>query len=138
MFTKSITAGVLAVSLSFTSLAPSTASAQISEEDAVVGLVTLLLLGTAIHNSRERRDPAPVAHPNRGWRVLPADCRRDVVTRGGGTVRMFTTGCLSNSYRSMNRLPDHCYIAVRNRNGQQRAGYRAPCLRDAGFRTDRH
>lgn len=58
MLTKTLTAGILALSLALTSVTPTTASAQISDEDAIAGLIALLLLGAVVHESRNN-DPAP-------------------------------------------------------------------------------
>ena len=80
MLTKTLTAGVLAVSLSLTSLAPTRAAA-LSDEDVAVGIISLLLLGAAIHNNRDRSHAAPAPTPtpqpqaNRGWRVLAAESK---------------------------------------------------------------
>lgn len=75
---KTLTAGVLAVTLAATSIAPTQASADVSRDDAIIGIATLLLLGAAIHNSRDndraetsRSQPEP---PRPDWRVLPANC----------------------------------------------------------------
>ena len=75
--TKTLTAGVLSLTLAMTSLAPTTAQAGLSEEETV-GLITLLLLGAAIHNNR-RDDDAREYHPrppqgNVNRRVLPGSC----------------------------------------------------------------
>lgn len=139
MFTKTLMAGVLATSLALTSLSPTTASAAMSDEDAIAGILTLLLLGAAIHNRRDR-DPAPAPQPDvtDNWRVLPANCIRDVTRRNGNTIRMFGQRCLNNNYNHVNRLPDQCHVRVRNQNNQVRQGYRVRCLRREGFRTNRH
>ena len=144
MIMKTLTAGVLATSLAFTSLTPATASAEISDGDAVVGLITLLLLGAAIHNNRDddvRTQPAHpprVTHPapRRDWRVLPAQCLQTVTRRNGDRVRLFTQRCLTNNYAQTQRLPQACHVQFRTRDGGHRAGYRAACLRNQGFRTN--
>ncbi|MBU2992190.1 hypothetical protein Q4555_10250 [Octadecabacter sp. 1_MG-2023] len=139
---KTFTAGILASSMALTSIAPSSAQAGMSEEE-VFGLLSLLVIGAAIHHSRND-DPAPSPQVNRTPRaesarqVLPSSCRRDIETRRRGTVRMFTQRCLNNNYRNVDRLPQACHITVRTQNGQQRQGYSAQCLRNAGFRTTRH
>ena len=64
MFTKTLTAGVLAASLAHTSMAPTSASARISDEDAIAGILTLLFIGAAIHSSRNNDvAPAPTPQP---------------------------------------------------------------------------
>ena len=42
MIMKTLTAGVLAISLTVTSLAPTSAAADISKDDAIAGILTLL------------------------------------------------------------------------------------------------
>lgn len=139
MIMKTLTAGVLAASLTLTSLTPTTATAGFSDEDALAGVLTLLFLGAVIHNSRNN-DPAPVRQPPRvdnSWRVLPANCLRRLETRRGNTVRLFGQRCLNNNYDNVNRLPQSCHVRVRTAEGQRRQGFRARCLREAGFRTNR-
>lgn len=138
---KTLTAGVLSATLALTAVAPTTASAQISDEDALAGIVTLLFLGAAIHNSRNNNDPAPAtttrSQRNDNWRVLPRNCRSDITRRNGNTIRMFTQRCLNNNYRHVNRLPQECHVRVRTDTGQRRQGFRARCLQNQGFRTTR-
>lgn len=147
MFMKTLTAGVLAVSLTLTSLTPSTATAQISEEDAIAGIITLLLLGAVVHNSRDRSEPAtPQRQPRaqaqsqaqHGWRVLPAQCLHQVTRRNGNEIRFFGQRCLNRSYAHTERLPAACHVSFRTQNGQHRQGYRARCMQNQGFRTNRH
>lgn len=140
---KTLTAGVLAATLSLTSLAPTTATAELSRDDAIVGIATLLLLGAAIHNSRDN-DPTPSRTPTRtsprgdAWRVLPANCLTHATRRNGDQVRFFGQRCLNNNYRAVNRLPQACRVEFRARSGHLRQGYSARCLRNQGFRTNRH
>jgi len=141
MFMKTLTAGILAASLAVTSLTPTSATAGISDEDAIAGILTLLLLGAAIHNSRDNDTavaPQPQPRVDRGWRVLPASCIRNVNRRNGNTIRIFGQRCLNNNYAHVARLPEACHVRVRNENGQRRQGFRVRCLRNQGFRTDRH
>ena len=143
MLTKTLTAGVLAVSLSLTSLAPTRAAA-LSDEDVAVGIISLLLLGAAIHNNRDRSHaaPAPTTTPqpqaNRGWRVLPNDCLRQTTRISGDRLRFFGQNCLRNNYAHMDRLPRQCHVVFRNQNGDRRQGYRLRCLENNGFRVSRH
>lgn len=141
MIMKTLTAGVLAASLAITSLSPTQASAGLSD-DEVAGLLTLLFLGAVIHNNRNN-DPAPVPQPVRpraddNWRVLPLACLQRIENRRGQTVRFFGQRCLTRSYNYVSRLPQACHIQFRTENGQRRQGFSARCLRDAGFRTNRH
>ena len=134
--TKTLTAGVLSLTLALTSLAPTNVQAGISDEDAVAGILTLLLLGAVIHNRNDRTERATT--PRRDWRVLPANCIRQHTRRNGNTVRIFGQRCLNNNYAHVDRLPEACHIRFRNENGQRRQGYRVRCMRNQGFRTDRH
>lgn len=131
---KTLTAGVLALALTLTSVTATPARAEISEGDAVVGLITLLLLGAAISN-RDNDNPQ-VDQRGRGenWRVLPAHCLTTVNTRGG-EVRMFGLRCLNRNYAHVNRLPARCEISVRGPR-HMRHGYVPRCLRHEGFRME--
>lgn len=142
MFIKTLTAAVLSVSLAFSSLTPTPAQAGLSDEEKIVGLFTLFLLGAAISNRNDK--PAPATPPqvttprgHQDWRVLPSECRREVTPRRGEIIRFFGQRCLTNNYSYMNRLPQSCHVQFRMQQGQQRRGYGARCLREAGFRTDR-
>lgn len=138
MFMKSLTAGVLAVTLSFTSVAPTPVQAD-DRSDAIVGIISLLLLGAAIHNSRDGDVSVQTnPQPNQRWRVLPANCLREFTRRNGNTIRMFPQRCLNRNYAHLNRLPEACHVRIRTDTGQQRQGFRAGCLRNQGFRTNRH
>ena len=146
MFARSlkttITAGLLATTLAMTAVVPNSAEARMSD-DEIVGLLGLLAFGAIIHHRRNSNDvaPAPAPQPqptvNRGWRVLPVDCIRNVTRRNGNTIRVFGQRCLNNNYNHPNRLPEVCHVRVRNENGQRRQGYRVRCMRDHGFRTNR-
>jgi len=144
MLFKTFTAGLLATTLSFTSIAPTTASAELSREDAVVGVATLLLLGAAIHNSRDDDDDHSSrrsggnGHRGDGWRVLPSECLTRVTRRNGDRVRIFGQRCLNNNYRAVHRLPQECHVSLRTRDGHRRQGFGARCLQNQGFRTTRH
>jgi len=135
MFAKTLTAGVLAASLALTSLTPTRANAW-SDEEVAVGVITLLLLGAAIHNNRNQ-ETDPSRRVTRDWRVLPVDCLRNATRRNGNTIRYFGQRCLNNSYAHASRLPSRCHVRFRNANDQRRRGYRADCLRSEGFRTNR-
>ncbi|HCP81745.1 MAG TPA: hypothetical protein DIT67_09190 [Octadecabacter sp.] len=145
MFVRSLkttfTAGLLATTLALTAVTPNSAAARMSDEE-IAGLLGLLAFGAIIHNRRNNDvtpTPAPQPQPsvNRGWRVLPVDCVRNVTRRNGNTIRMFGQRCLNNNYNHPNRLPEACHVRVRNENGQRRQGYRVRCMRDHGFRTNR-
>ena len=144
MFTKTLTAGFLAISLTLASVAPTPAAAQISNEDALTGLLALLLFGAAVHELRDRKDDTPAPQQQRpreqtrDWRVLPVDCLRTATRRNGNTIRYFGQRCLNNTYTHVNRLPERCHVRFRTATDQRRQGYQARCLRDAGFRTNRH
>jgi|TARA_B110000503_G_C6788301_1_gene266176 hypothetical protein len=140
---KSLIAGALALTLGMTSLAPTPAQANMSNEQAWGALLGLLIVGAAIHENRDSRpEPAPVVterpnvtqRPNRN--MLPEQCLRRIETRRGETVRMFGRRCMRNNYRGFNRLPDHCERTVRTDNGR-RSGFVPRCLRQAGYRWNR-
>lgn len=133
---KTMTAGVLALSLSLTSLTATPARAELTDDQAVVGLLTLLLIGAAVANNRndDNRDRDRGSRRER-WRELPAECLTTVNTRGG-EVRMFGRRCMVNNYDHVNRLPDRCEITVRNRRGNMRHGYVPRCLRQSGFHVE--
>ncbi len=135
-FTKTLTAGILSLTLGLTSLAPAPAHAGLSDDEKL-GLITLLLFGAAIHNNRNRDEQPQETRPRRDWRVLPSDCLRQAHNRRGERVRFFAQRCLNNSYAHVNRLPQACHIRFRTDVGQRRQGYNPRCLRNAGFRTDR-
>ena len=99
---KTLTAGVLAATLTVTGMAPTTAAADISREQAIVGIGALLLLGAAIHNDRDDDDNDRARSPSRRTvdvtrnrhhndrcRVLPANCLIDTRSRRGDRVRYF-------------------------------------------------
>lgn len=143
MTMKTLTAGVLAATLSFTAIAPTSVVADESRNNAIVGIAALLLLGAAIHNSRD--DDNETSHrttrvqpSNDRWRVLPAGCLTQATRRNGDRIRFFGQRCLNNNYRAVNRLPNACHVEFRTRDGRYRQGYRAACLRNQGFRTTRH
>lgn len=142
---KTLTATVLSVSLALTSLAPTPAQAGLSDEEKIVGLLTLFLLGAAISNHNDtpvhvdppRLPRANPPHGHRDWRVLPSECRTQATSRRGETIRFFGQRCLIRNYSHLNRLPQACHVRFRSQQGHQRQGYGARCLRQAGFRTDR-
>ena len=146
MFARSLrttfTAGVLATSLALAAMTPTSASARMSE-DEIAALLGLLVIGAAIHNSRNDDRPSTPApapaqqRPNRNWQVLPSQCLTTVETRRGQAVRMFGQRCLNRNYQHTNRLPAACQVQVRSENGNRRQGYRANCMRNQGFRMSR-
>ncbi|AKS47601.1 hypothetical protein SAMN05444287_2745 [Octadecabacter temperatus] len=154
MFARSlkttITAGLLATTLAFTAVAPNSAAARMSD-DEIAGLLGLLVIGAAIHSSRNNdrtSEPAPTINRSdrnerhdrgvRNWQVLPAQCLTTAQTRRGATVRMFGQRCLNNNYQFTNRLPQDCRVNFRGERGAHRQGYDVACMRNAGFRTNRH
>lgn len=146
---KTLTAGVLAATLTVTSLTPTVAAAEVSREQAILGIGALLLLGAAIHNNNDNdRDRArgqtrphiSINRHERGndrWRVLPANCLTESRTRRGDRVRFFGQRCLNNHYANIGRLPQACHIRFRTHRNDVRQGFGARCLREAGFRTTR-
>lgn len=150
---KSLTAGLMAITLSLTSLSPGAARADTNGDDIAMGVLTLLLLGIAINEARDEDRRAPAAQPpfhvprydlppqrpqygqhrpNRDWRVLPAECRRTLSTRQG-EVRLFLQHCMSREWGPTHRLPGACFQEVRLRTGEIRRGWVPRCLGRAGF-----
>lgn len=140
MIFKTFTAGLLALTLGFTSMTPSTAQAQITDEQAIAGILGLFILGAAINNNRDRDHAPSVSHSNNNqrWRVLPGSCVRHFDRRNGRSETIYRTQCLRNNYSHMNRLPDQCFTRFQTDTGLQRQGWRANCLHNAGFRQGRH
>ena len=135
---KTLTAGLVALSLTLGTVAPNAAHAEIDEGEAIVGIITLLLLGAAIANDNDNdRSPGRGDRPrDNSWRLVPAECLRTIETRRGDTVRMFPRRCMERNYAHVNRLPSRCEITVRNARGHLRHGWTPRCLRQAGFRRD--
>ena len=139
---KTLTAGLLATTIAFTSLAPSPAQAADHEDLAklLAGIAAIAIISRAIRDddrSETRTQTQRHRHagipPNR--RVLPFECFRRVDTRHG-RIGVFGKRCLNNNYRFADRLPERC--AVRVRVGDRlRPAYRAQCLRNAGFTARR-
>jgi len=134
---KPFAAGVLALGLAFSSVAATPARADLSREDAIVGLITLLFIGTAIANSDSNRNRGNDRAEDRreAWKTLPARCLVGVNTLHG-EVNLFARRCLMQNYHHVNRLPARCEISVRNVRGNMRHGYEPRCLRQAGFRVE--
>lgn len=133
---KTLTAGLLALGLGLGTVTATPAHAGLSDEEKVIGLLSLFLLGAAIaqHDDDRKTD---TRRDRRGdaWRALPARCLTSVATRRG-EVRMFGERCLRRHYDHVNRLPERCAISVRG-SRHMRHGYVPRCLRHAGFRLDR-
>lgn len=132
---KTLTAALLALSLGLGTVAATPARAQISDEEAVIGLLGLFLLGAAIAKSNDKDDDARPERRDPRWRLLPARCLTRVNTRHG-PVRMFGKRCMNRHYDHVNRLPQRCEISVRGPRNM-RHGYTPRCLRHAGFRIER-
>ena len=137
--TKTLFAGLLALTLGLTSVAPSPAQAEIDGDDALKGLVTLLIIGgvlSQIDNDDDRRRPQPVVTPRPSRKVVPAQCLRTIEGYRHDR-RVFMKPCLRRNMDSLNRLPARCELIVDTRRGERRA-YGARCLERAGWRTSRH
>lgn len=111
----------------------------LTAEQLVVGLLGLAIVGNVIHNKRSNRQDAEAndrrhtqtARPTRS-KVVPARCLRRHQT-GHGRVKMFALRCLERNDVNVNRLPDRCFAKVRTVENQRRRGFRARCLRRAGY-----
>ncbi|WP_281980927.1 hypothetical protein [Thalassorhabdomicrobium marinisediminis] len=137
MLKSTLTAGVLAISLALTSLTPSSATAAISEEDALKGFLTLLAIGAVIHSMNDNDDREARPDRNNRWKTLPAQCQRRLTRRNGNRINFFPQRCLNRNYAHAERLPQRCHVRFRTEAGQQRQGYRTRCLRNEGFRINR-
>ena len=136
--TKTLFAGLLALTLGLTSVAPSQAQAEIDGDDALRGLVTLLIIGSIIHqlDDNDRRRPEPIVTPRPNRKVVPARCLR-TIHGPNRTRQVFMKPCLRRNMDNVNRLPARCEITVETQRGTRRA-YRSRCLEREGWRTSRH
>lgn len=137
--TKTLFAGLLALTLGLTSMAPGQARAEIDGDDALKGLVTLLIIGgvlSQLDNDDDRRRPQPVVTPRPSRKAVPAQCLRTVEGYRHDR-RVFMKPCLRRNMHNVNRLPERCELLVDTRRGT-RAAYGARCLDRAGWRTSRH
>jgi hypothetical protein len=132
---KTASAAVLALTLGLTTVTATPAHATLSDEEKVIGLLGLFLLGAAVAQHGDDSDTARTERRDRGWRVVPARCLTGVRTRHGH-VRMLGKRCMTRHYAHVNHLPEHCEISVRGPR-HLRHGYTPRCLRHAGFRIDR-
>ncbi|PWG16429.1 hypothetical protein [Salibaculum griseiflavum] len=132
---KTLTAGLLALSLGLGTVTATPAHATLSDEEKVIGLLSLFLLGAAIAQNNDDKSDARRDRRDNRWRELPARCLTSVSTRRGD-VRMFGERCLRRHYDHVNRLPARCEISVRGPR-HMRHGYVPRCLRHAGFRLER-
>lgn len=65
-------------------------------------------------------------------RFLPGKCLRSIEDRGW-RYRVFTKKCLEKNYSYIKSLPESCAVKLRVK-GKKRHGYRARCLRRAGYK----
>ncbi|MEM8536643.1 MAG: hypothetical protein AAGF56_02155 [Pseudomonadota bacterium] len=157
---KTLTAGITALSLTLASAAPAQAQS-FNREDVgklLIGLAAVAVIGAAIEENRDRRSNSTRVHDTPSWnginsgswsslnrqhqqfhhqrRAIPASCLRDVQTRFG-TQPMFGQRCLERNYAQLSRLPARCAVRVYTNNGP-RQGFDPLCLREQGYRADRH
>jgi len=144
--TKTFISGILAASLTLTSIgaAPAYADGRNDLRNILTGLAIIAIIGAAIDQNNGRGNgSATVNRPSyggnaipRNQRRLPTRCFRQANTRNG-PLNFFGRGCLQNNYRFTRLLPQRCEITVRTRNGN-RQGYLARCLRRAGYEFRRN
>ena len=156
---KTLTAGIAAISLMF--VAPAHAQG-LDREDVgklLIGLAAIAVIGAAIEENRDDdSDRFTPVHDSHSWsginagswsdlnrqhqqsvsqrRALPRSCLRSVETRFG-TQRLFGQRCLERNYAFVSRLPDRCAVRLYTNDGPS-SGYDPLCLREQGFRSDRH
>ncbi|MEJ8561922.1 hypothetical protein QTO30_12335 [Yoonia sp. GPGPB17] len=154
---KPLIAGITALSLTLATTTPLQAQG-LDRDDVgklIFGLAAIAVIGAAIDNNRDRdRNRRTQVHQtpqrNNSWsdlnrdhqnaqnrrRALPHACLRSVETRFG-QQRLFGKRCLERNYRHVNRLPDRCAVRIYTTDGPRR-GFDPVCLREQGFRSDRH
>ena len=123
---------------------------------ALAGIAALAIVGKIIHDRNEDKRavtrhnvykpphhvqrPHPVKPrplpPQVSRRLLPEQCLRRAEGRHGIT-RVFGARCLERNYRHVASLPNHCSEQVWTKRGW-RWGYNAHCLRQNGYRVNRH
>lgn len=143
---RTMTAGLLAVTLALTGIAASTSPAAATGRnngaDAAAVLGGLLLLyglsqAGRNHGSRNytsRGNPPVIYQPPRPQpvqRVAPARCFIQGHD-GNGRYRGYRQRCMQNHARNAHLLPQNCLRRVWTPNGQRRI-YRARCLRNNGW-----
>ncbi len=154
---KTFIAGITALSLTF---APVQVSAEGMTDrqigQLILGLVAAGIIGKAISDNNRDDDAAPTpiplpprnlaplrqqqptgrqneAHSRNG---LPSNCLNSYETQRG-EQSIFGARCLDRNYAQARSLPDQCFIRLRTYDGPVQ-GYTPSCLREYGFRTDRH
>lgn len=159
---KTLTAGLMALTLSFTSVTPVYAE-NASREDVgklIFGLLATAAIANAIKNNQnnqqpeqvhierhnpkprvvmpERRNPAHERRPNRREdrrTTLPRECLNNFEGRFG-TQRMLNRRCLLRNFPYVESLPQRCAVRVFTNNGP-RNGFDPQCLRQQGFAISR-
>jgi len=139
--TKTLIAGMLALSLAFTGFASAPARANDTAR-LLAGLATLFIITKVIEDNHRHHHyartyaPAPRHHfrlrTARRSRALPARCLARTWTRNGW-VKYYRRGCLRR-FGARRWYPEACRTSVWTPRGW-RTGYKAYCLERRGFRA---
>ncbi|SEW44876.1 hypothetical protein SAMN04488515_3255 [Cognatiyoonia koreensis] len=163
---KTLTAGLMALTLTFTS-ATSVQAQGLTEEDVgklIFGLLATAAIATAIKNNQDDRADRPNTHQPRVERrqpkprgVIPErrnprherqpnrrNEARTVLPRACldnfegrfGTQRMLNRRCLTRNFAYANDLPRRCEVRVFTNRGP-RNGFDPQCLRQQGYSISR-
>lgn len=140
-FSKSVTAGLLAVTLALTGIAASTSPAAANghrnnggEAAAVLGGLLLLYGISQVGRNNGHRGNPPVIHqprPQPVQRVAPSRCLIQGHD-GNGRFRGYRQQCMQRHAQNAHLLPQNCLRRVWTQNGQ-RSIYRARCLTNNGW-----
>lgn len=136
---KALTAGLTALSLSFSPLAATPALAGDAEDvvQALVGVAALLVIADHLDgdNNKRKKNSAHVQKtykPHHHRAVLPQQCLR-VVSVNGHTRHVVVDRCLNrNGYHRA--LPGACRMPKVSRHFNS-PSYRVGCLSDHGYRV---
>lgn len=146
--TRNITASVLALSITLTSLGGAPAYAQKNKalNQFFAGAITALILNEVIQSANKTQRPRPtvptvarpgsrpkpVRVPPRIRGVVPNECFFNI-RRANGRRGVFGKICLNEEMRHASRLPKVCEDTIRVRYGLRSEVYDAKCLKRHGY-----
>jgi hypothetical protein len=133
---KTLSAAALSLTLVLTSFTATPARADVEDVAKVLGgLALLYAIGRAVESNAETRrapaHPPKVGHSIRSRNVIPAQCFREVVSRGE-IRRGYGARCMQNNVRRAGALPPQCIRQVETRRGVQNL-YAPRCLERNGW-----